>query len=136
MSGKSTYLKMIALLQIMAQVGSFVPAQYASFPIMQNLFARASTDDSIEASLSTFSMEMREMAFILRFVHRMKPYSFKRADQKSCRNVNEKSLAVIDELGRGTSTRDGIAIAIAISEALIQSKAQVVFATHFLELSE
>lgn len=116
MSGKSTYIRAIALLQIMAQIGSFVPAQYASFPIVHTIFARVSTDDSIEANLSSFSLEMREMAFILR-------------------NVDEHSLAVIDELGRGTSTRDGLAIAIAISEALIQSNARVWFATHFLELA-
>jgi DNA mismatch repair protein MSH4 len=116
MSGKSTYIRAIALLQIMAQIGSFVPAQYASFPIVHTIFARVSTDDSIEANMSTFSVEMREMAFILR-------------------NVNESSLAVIDELGRGTSTRDGLAIAIAMSEALIQSNARVWFATHFIELA-
>lgn len=117
MSGKSTYIRTIALLQIMAQVGSFVPAEYASFPIIHHMFARVSMDDSIESNLSTFSVEMREMAFILR-------------------NVDDKSLAIIDELGRGTSTRDGLAIAIAMSEALIQSKASVWFATHFVELAK
>lgn len=68
MSGKSTYIRSIALLQIMAQVGSFVPADYAAFPIIHKVFARVTTDDSIEANLSTFSVEMREMAFMLRFV--------------------------------------------------------------------
>ncbi|RYP74340.1 hypothetical protein DL771_003007 [Monosporascus sp. 5C6A] len=102
MSGKSTYMRMISLLQVMAQVGCFVPAEYAAFPIIQHLFVRTSTDDSLEANMSTFSLEMREVAFILR-------------------NINEKSLAIIDELGRGTSTRDGLAIALAISEALIQT---------------
>ncbi|KAJ9133304.1 MutS domain V [Pleurostoma richardsiae] len=116
MSGKSTYIRTIALLQIMAQIGCFVPAQYASFPIISNLFSRVSTDDSIESNMSTFSVEMREMAFILR-------------------NINQKSLAIIDELGRGTSTRDGLAIAVAIGEALVQSNALVLFATHFLELA-
>jgi len=66
MSGKSTYIRMIALMQVMAQIGSFVPAQYASFPIIQQLFVRMSTNDSIEANMSAFSLEMREMAFILR----------------------------------------------------------------------
>lgn len=66
MSGKSTYIRSVALLQIMAQVGSFVPADYAAFPIIHKVFARTTTDDSIEANLSTFSVEMREMAFILR----------------------------------------------------------------------
>lgn len=106
MSGKSTYIRSIALLQIMAQIGSFVPAEYASFPIIHHIFARVSMDDNIESNLSTFSVEMREMAFILR-------------------NIDDKSLAIIDELGRGTSTQDGLAIAIAMSEALIQSKASV-----------
>ncbi|KAI8964817.1 muts domain V-domain-containing protein [Daldinia sp. FL1419] len=116
MSGKSTYIRMISLLQVMAQVGCFVPAQYAAFPVIQQLFVRMSTDDSIEANMSTFSLEMREMAFILR-------------------NINEKSLAIIDELGRGTSTRDGLAIAMAISEALIQSSSFAWFSTHFQQLA-
>ncbi|KAI1415853.1 DNA mismatch repair protein-like protein MutS [Hypoxylon sp. FL1857] len=117
MSGKSTYIRMISLLQVMAQIGCFVPAQYAAFPIIQQLFVRMSTDDSIEANMSTFSLEMREMAFILR-------------------NINGKSLAIIDELGRGTSTRDGLAIALAISEALIQSNSLIWFATHFQQLAK
>lgn len=116
MSGKSTYIRSVALLQIMAQVGCFVPAEYAAFSIVHHIFARVSMDDSIESNLSTFSVEMREMAFILR-------------------NIDDKSLAIVDELGRGTSTRDGLAIAIAMSEALIQSKASVWFATHFVELA-
>ncbi|KAI1500054.1 muts domain V-domain-containing protein [Biscogniauxia marginata] len=116
MSGKSTYIRMISLLQVMAQIGCYVPAQYAAFPIIQQLFVRMSTDDSIEANMSTFSLEMREMAFILR-------------------NINGKSLAVIDELGRATSTRDGLAIALAISEALIQSHSLIWFATHFQQLA-
>ncbi|KAI0125617.1 muts domain V [Xylariales sp. AK1849] len=116
MSGKSTYIRMISLLQIMAQIGCFIPAEYAAFPVIHQLFVRMSTDDSIEANMSTFSIEMREMAFILR-------------------NVNGKSLAIIDELGRGTSTRDGLAIALAISEALIQSHSLVWFATHFNQLA-
>ena len=116
MSGKSTYIRSVALLQIMAQIGSFVPAEYAAFSIIHHIFARVSMDDSIELNLSTFSVEMREMAFILR-------------------NIDDKSLAIIDELGRGTSTRDGLSIAIAMSEALIQSRASVWFATHFIELA-
>lgn len=117
MSGKSTYIRAVALLQIMAQIGSYVPAEYAAFPIIQNIFARVSLDDSIESNLSTFSVEMREMAFILR-------------------NIDDKSLAIIDELGRATSNRDGLAIAIAMSEALIQSRASVWFATHFVDLTK
>ncbi|TWU72909.1 MutS protein msh4 [Metarhizium rileyi] len=116
MAGKSTYIKAVALLQIMAQIGCFVPAEYASFSVVHSLFARVSLADSLEANLSTFGLEMREMAFILR-------------------NVDKKSLVIIDELGRGTSPRDGLAMAIAMSEALIQSGAFVWFATHFVELT-
>ncbi|KAM5347678.1 hypothetical protein ACJ41O_007502 [Fusarium nematophilum] len=116
MSGKSTYIRAVALLQIMAQIGSFVPAEYAVFPIIHNIFARVSLDDNIESNLSTFSVEMREMAFILR-------------------NIDDKSLAVIDELGRATSNVDGLAIALAMSEALIESRASVWFATHFTDLT-
>ncbi|KXH25957.1 MutS domain V [Colletotrichum nymphaeae SA-01] len=117
MSGKSTYIKSISLLQIMAQIGCFVPVEYASFPIVHNIFARVTTDDNIESNMSSFSLEMREMAFILS-------------------NVTHKSIVIIDELGRATSTRDGLAIAIAIAEALIQSRAIVWFATHFTELAD
>jgi DNA mismatch repair protein MSH4 len=70
MSGKSTYIRTAALLQVMAQIGCFVPAEYASLPIIHNLFSRVSTDDCIEANMSTFSVEMREMAFILRYAIR------------------------------------------------------------------
>lgn len=116
MSGKSTYIRAIAMLQIMAQIGCYIPAETARIPVMHSLFARVSTDDIMEQNLSTFSIEMREMAFILR-------------------NVNNKSLVIVDELGRATSTRDGLAIAIAMSEALLQSNATVYFATHFAELA-
>ncbi|KAL3417891.1 MutS domain V [Phlyctema vagabunda] len=115
MSGKSTYIRTVALMTVMAQVGSFVPATTASFPIVKQLFARVSTDDSIEANVSTFASEMRETAFILR-------------------NMDKHSIIIIDELGRGTSTRDGLPIAISIAEALIKSKAMVWFVTHFQEL--
>lgn len=67
MGGKSTYIRTVALLQIMAQIGCFVPAHYAAFPIVESIFVRASTDDDLTANLSTFSVEMREMAFILRY---------------------------------------------------------------------
>jgi DNA mismatch repair protein MSH4 len=117
MSGKSTYIRSVALIAIMAQIGSFVPAEYASVPITHQLFARISTDDNIEANVSTFAAEMREAAFILR-------------------NVDHRSMVIIDELGRGTSTRDGLAIALAIAEALVSSRALVWFATHFRELAE
>lgn len=116
MSGKSTYIRSIALMTIMAQIGSFVPATYAAFPIIRQLFARISLDDNIEANVSSFAAEMRETAFIMH-------------------NINRDSLVIIDELGRGTSTRDGLAIALAIAEALVESRALIWFATHFRDLS-
>ena len=116
MSGKSTYIRSVALMTVMAQIGSFVPAQYAVFPIMRQLFARISMDDNIEANVSTFAAEMHEAAFILR-------------------NVDRQSMVIVDELGRGTSTRDGLAIALAIAEALVESRALVWFATHFRDLA-
>ena len=115
MSGKSSYIRSIALMSVMAQLGSFVPAAYASFPIRHQLFARVSTDDSIEANVSTFAAEMRETAYILR-------------------NIDSHSLVIIDELGRGTSTRDGLCIAVAVAEALVDSGACVWFVTHFRDL--
>ena len=117
MSGKSTYIRSLALMTVMAQIGCFIPAHYASFPIVHQLFARVSTDDSLEANVSTFASEMKEMAFILR-------------------NIDRRSMVIIDELGRGTSTRDGLCIAIAISEALVDSRALVFFVTHFRDLAK
>ncbi|OAG21112.1 hypothetical protein CC77DRAFT_987905 [Alternaria alternata] len=116
MSGKSTYIRSVALMTIMAQIGSYVPANYGSFPILHQLFARLGMDDNIETNVSTFAAEMKEIAFILR-------------------NVDRRSLVLIDELGRGTSTRDGLAIALAIAEALVSSRALVWFATHFKDLA-
>ncbi|KAK1993248.1 muts domain V [Colletotrichum falcatum] len=117
MSGKTTYIRSIALLQIMAQIGCFVPVEYASFAIVHNIFARVTRDDKIESNMSSFSLEMREMAFILS-------------------NVTDRGIVIIDELGRATSSRDGLAIALAMAEALIQSRAVVWFATHFTELAD
>lgn len=116
MSGKSTYIRSIALMTIMAHIGCFVPADYASFPIIHQLFLRAATVDELNASVSTFAAEMREMSFILR-------------------NIDARSLVIVDELGRGTSSTDGLAIAIAIAEALVDSHALVWFATHFRDLA-
>ncbi|KAH7402003.1 muts domain V-domain-containing protein [Phaeosphaeria sp. MPI-PUGE-AT-0046c] len=116
MSGKSTYIRSVALMVIMAQIGCYVPATYASFPIHHQLFARLGMDDNIETNISTFAAEMKEIAFILR-------------------NIDRRSLVIVDELGRGTSTRDGLAIALAIAEALVSSKALVWFATHFKDLA-
>lgn len=116
MSGKSTYIRALALMTVMAQIGCFIPAEYASFPIVHQLFARVSTSDDLEANISTFAAEMREMAFILR-------------------NIEPRSMVIVDELGRGTSTTDGLAIAIAIAEALVESHALVWFVTHFRDLA-
>ncbi|KAG0359943.1 hypothetical protein BG005_011813 [Podila minutissima] len=116
MSGKSTYLRQVALLCIMAQIGSFVPAEYATFRIMDQLFSRICNDDNIEPNASTFMVEMKETAYILQ-------------------NVSDKCLVIMDELGRGTSTHDGLGIAYAVCEELIQIKAIVFFATHFQELA-
>ncbi|KAM9324666.1 mutS protein homolog 4 [Gastrophryne carolinensis] len=115
MSGKSTYLKQIALCQIMAQIGSFVPAEYCSLRITKQIFTRIGMDDDIETNASTFMKEMKEITYILQ-------------------NVNESSLIIIDELGRGTSAEEGIGICYAVCEHLLNSKAFTLFATHFLEL--
>jgi len=132
MSGKSTYIRGIVLLQIMAQIGSFVPATIANFPIVHQIFARVSLDDNLEENLSTFSVEMRDMAFILKFVD--DSHLGMNLANGRVSNIEQRSIAIIDELGRGTSSRDGLAITVAMSEALIQSRAQIWFATHFVEL--
>ncbi|KAJ3230339.1 MutS protein msh4 [Chytriomyces hyalinus] len=115
MSGKTTYLKMIVLLNIVAQMGSFIPAEYASFRLQAQVFSRIGCDSVVEASASSFMSEMREAAYILQ-------------------NVCDRSLVIIDELGRGTSHTDGIAMSIAISEKLAETKAFTFIATHFIEL--
>ncbi|NXD17225.1 MSH4 protein, partial [Nothocercus nigrocapillus] len=115
MSGKSTYLKQIALCQIMAQIGSYVPAEYCSFRIAEQIFTRIGMDDDIETNASTFMKEMKEITYIIQ-------------------NANDKSLIIIDELGRGTSTEEGIGICYAACEYLLSLKAFTLFATHFLEL--
>ncbi|OPJ75544.1 mutS protein-like protein 4 [Patagioenas fasciata monilis] len=115
MSGKSTYLKQIALCQIMAQIGSYVPAEYCSFRIAEQIFTRIGMDDDIETNSSTFMKEMKEITYIVQ-------------------NANDKSLIIIDELGRGTSAEEGIGICYAACEYLLNLKAFTLFATHFLEL--
>ncbi|XP_044529428.1 mutS protein homolog 4 [Gracilinanus agilis] len=117
MSGKSTYLKQIALCQIMAQIGSFVPAQYSSVRITEQIFTRISTDDEMESNASTFMKEMKEMAYILH-------------------NANDKSLILIDELGRGTDPEEAVGLCFAVCEHLLSLKAFTLFATHFLELCQ
>ncbi|XP_040534205.1 mutS protein homolog 4 isoform X3 [Gallus gallus] len=115
MSGKSTYIKQIALCQIMAQIGSYVPAEYCSFRIAEQIFTRIGMDDDIETNASTFMKEMKEITYIIQ-------------------NANDKSLIIIDELGRGTSAEEGIGICYAACEYLLNLKAFTLFATHFLEL--
>ncbi|THH14058.1 hypothetical protein EW146_g6239 [Bondarzewia mesenterica] len=116
LEGKSTYLKQIGLLAIMAMCGCFVPAEYASFRIHRSLLTRLSNDDDMEKNLSTFANEMSSTAMILGL-------------------ADSNSLVLIDELGRGTSPREGAGISHAIAEALISMKCFVFFATHFQELS-
>ncbi|KAI0369881.1 hypothetical protein BV20DRAFT_1036163 [Pilatotrama ljubarskyi] len=116
MSGKSTYLKQIALLTIMAMCGCFVPAEYGSFRIHDAILTRLSNDDDLEKSLSTFANEMASTAMILGL-------------------ATLDSLVLIDEVGRGTSVREGVAISHAIAEELIRMQPFVFFATHFSELT-
>ncbi|KAG1809868.1 muts domain V-domain-containing protein [Suillus plorans] len=116
MSGKSTYLRQTGLLTVMAMVGCFVPAEYASFRLHDALLTRLSNDDDIEKSLSTFANEMTSSAMILGI-------------------ATPRTLVLVDELGRGTSPIEGLGIAHAIAEELIRLKCFVLFATHFHELS-
>ncbi|KAI0935607.1 hypothetical protein AcV5_003986 [Taiwanofungus camphoratus] len=116
MSGKSTYLRQIGLLTVMAMCGCFVPAEYGSFRLHDALLTRLSNDDDMEKSLSTFANEMASSAMILGI-------------------ATSNSLILIDEVGRGTSPREGVGISHAIAESLIKLKSYVFFATHFHELS-
>ncbi|KAH7337743.1 muts domain V-domain-containing protein [Rhizoctonia solani] len=116
MSGKSTYLRQIGTLAIMAMCGCFVPAEYASFRIHDALLTRLSNDDDPERSLSTFAKEMTTSSMILSV-------------------ATESSLILIDELGRGTSPIEGIGLAHAIAEEIIKIKAFTFFTTHFHQLT-
>ncbi|XP_022321107.2 mutS protein homolog 4-like isoform X2 [Crassostrea virginica] len=115
MSGKSTYLRQVVLLQIMAQLGCFVPAEYASFRITDQIFSRIGSNDDIESNSSTFMLEMKEVNYIIQ-------------------NVGHKSLIIMDELGRGTCQEEGVGICHSICEHLLRFKAFVFFATHFMKL--
>jgi DNA mismatch repair protein MSH4 len=117
MSGKSTYLHQVVLSQVMAQCGCFVAAEYASFRVADQIFVRMGNDDDIETNSSTFMVEMREMNYILQ-------------------NVTGNSVIVIDELGRGTSTEEGVGLAHAICEHLLGLDAFTFFATHFHQLCD
>jgi len=120
MSGKSALLRQTALIVLMAQMGSFVPAKHANIGIVDKVFTRVGASDNISSGESTFMVEMNETASILN-------------------NLSERSLILLDEIGRGTSTYDGISIAWAIAEYIHEhptAKAKTLFATHYHELNE
>lgn len=118
MAGKSTYMRQTALIQIMAQIGSFVPAKYANLSIIDNIFTRIGASDNLASGQSTFMVEMMEVSYILN-------------------NITENSLVLLDEVGRGTSTHDGLSIAFSLVEFLAEkSKAKIFFATHYFQLTQ
>ena len=116
MAGKSTYLRQQALIVLMAQIGSFVPASSARIGVVDKIFCRIGASDYISRGESTFLVEMNETANILR-------------------NAGERSLVIMDEIGRGTATIDGLSIAQAVCENLMMRRIKTVFATHFHELT-
>ena len=120
MAGKSTYMRQVALIVLMTQIGSFVPAKKADIGIVDRIFTRVGASDDLASGQSTFMVEMNEVANILR-------------------NATSKSLLVLDEIGRGTSTFDGLSIAWAVIEHISNRKilgAKTLFATHYHELTE
>ena len=120
MAGKSTYLRQIGLIVIMAQIGSFVPASKVNMGIVDRLFTRVGASDNLAGGESTFLVEMIEASNILN-------------------NATKKSLILLDEIGRGTSTYDGLSLAWAITEYIHNTpnlRARTVFATHYHELTD
>jgi DNA mismatch repair protein MutS len=117
-SGKSCYLRQVGLIQLMAQVGSFVPARSARLGICDRIFTRVGAVDDLATGQSTFMVEMNETANILN-------------------HATLKSLVLLDEIGRGTATFDGLSIAWAVAEYLaVEIKSRTIFATHYHELNE
>ena len=119
MAGKSTYMRQVAIITVMAQIGSFVPAREARIGVVDKLFTRVGASDDLASGQSTFMLEMREVAAILK-------------------NATRRSLIIYDEVGRGTSTFDGMAIARAVVEYTYSKKigAKTLFATHYHELTD
>ncbi len=118
MAGKSTYMRQTAIIAIMAHLGSFVPAKSAQIPLIDRIFTRVGASDNLISDQSTFMVEMIEVASILR-------------------NATKNSLLILDEVGRGTSTYDGLSIAWAVIEYLSENiRAKTMFATHYHELTE
>ncbi len=120
MAGKSTYMRQVALITLMAQIGSFVPASYAKIGVVDKIFTRVGASDDLSMGQSTFMVEMMEVATILK-------------------EATKKSLVILDEIGRGTSTYDGLSIAWAVAEFISNKEkcgAKTLFATHYHELTE
>jgi DNA mismatch repair protein MutS len=118
MAGKSTLLRQVGLIQLMAQIGSFVPAWEAKLPVCDRIFTRVGASDNLVRGQSTFMVEMHETAAILH-------------------SATENSLVLLDEIGRGTATYDGVSIAWAVTEHLHEKcKAKTIFATHYHELTQ
>lgn len=120
MAGKSTYMRQNALIVLMSQIGSFIPAESANIGIVDRIFTRIGAGDNLAKGQSTFFLEMSELAYILK-------------------NATDKSFVILDEIGRGTSTYDGLSIAYALCKFLLQGdnpKVRTLFATHYHELSE
>ena len=118
MAGKSTYMRQVALIAIMMQIGSFVPANSAKLPVFDRIFTRIGAHDDLYMGESTFMVEMKEMADIIN-------------------NATSNSLIILDEVGRGTSTFDGLSLAKALMEHIIENiDAKTIFATHFHELTD